>query len=786
LTESPHRRAWRRKLEIRNCKLETGNLKSRTRRSKSEKRKAKSGRAKPAARALRPGTATGTGAKTLPLLLEVGCEEIPARFLTQAERDLGERLARALRAARLLPAATTPQASDSPTPDSGLRTFSTPRRLVVHVPAIFERQPDTAEEVLGPPVRVAFDAEGKPTRAATSFAEKSGVPVEKLLKLTTPKGEYLAVRRTTPGEPASRLLPGILRDAVLGISFPKSMTWEGKAGPRFIRPIRWLVALVGEGPKARVVPVEIGGVVAAAFTWGHRALARGPVRVTGLADYERKLRRMFVEFDPENRRQMLRAESEVLLEDWLRIVEDQSLETWHVNSCEWPSAVRGGFDERFLRLPREILITVMKDHQKYFAVEDEDGKLHPLFIAILNTERDELGFIRQGHERVLTARFTDAEFFWQADQRQPLAARREVLGRVTYQAELGSYADKVGRMRAIAEAVIAALRQARQMDDVAAGHALRAVELSKCDLTTQMVGEFPELQGVVGGLYARVQGEPAEVAEAIYDHYRPEGLEDSGPRSLAGAVVSLADKLDSVAGGFAVGREPSGSSDPFALRRAGNGAVKVMVEFSMSLALTPLIERALDSLDVKWRKPREEVRKAVFEFLGERLRYYLESARKLRPDTVRAALGGGWEVPLEAARRAEALEAIRDTADFVALAAAAKRIKNILAKSASADDWKPGKVDAGLLDLEPERQLHQSFVSVAEEARNLAESGDYRRALERIATLRPAVDLFFDKVLVMAEDRRVRENRLRLLGGLDGLLSGIARFSEIGGIGEKI
>jgi glycyl-tRNA synthetase beta chain len=324
------------------------------------------------------------------------------------------------------------------------------------------------------------------------------------------------------------------------------------------------------------------------------------------------------------------------------------------------------------------------------------------------------------------------------------------------------------------------------MDDVAAGHALRAVELSKCDLTTQMVGEFPELQGVVGGLYARVQGEPAEVAEAIYDHYRPEGLEDSGPRSLAGAVVSLADKLDSVAGGFAVGREPSGSSDPFALRRAGNGAVKVMVEFSMSLALTPLIERALDSLDVKWRKPREEVRKAVFEFLGERLRYYLESARKLRPDTVRAALGGGWEVPLEAARRAEALEAIRDTADFVALAAAAKRIKNILAKSASADDWKPGKVDAGLLDLEPERQLHQSFVSVAEEARNLAESGDYRRALERIATLRPAVDLFFEKVLVMAEDRRVRENRLRLLGGLDGLLSGIARFSEIGGIGEKI
>lgn len=720
------------------------------------------------------GTSRGAAPATLPLLLEVGCEEIPARLLAQAERDLGERVAQALNAVRLLPV------------NSGTRTFSTPRRLVVHVGAVLERQPDTTEEILGPPVRVAFDAEGRPTRAATSFAEKCGVAVEQLLRLTTPKGEYLGVRRSTPGEPASKLLPRILGDAILGIPFPRSMTWTGKAGPRFIRPVRWLVALLGEGPKARVLPVEISGVRANAATFGHRALSRGPVRITGFADYCRKLRQAHVEFDPQERLNRLRKNIKVLLEKFnVKIIQDPWLEDWILRSTEWPSAILGSFDSRFLKLPREILVTVMRDHQKYFAVENASGELQPKFVAILNQEGDPKGLIRQGHERVLTARFTDAEFFWQADQRQPLSARLEVLERVTYQAELGSYAEKVRRMRALAETLLAALRQTGKIDDTTAGHALRAVGLSKCDLTTQMVGEFPELQGIVGGLYAHAQGEPAEVAEAIYDHYRPEGLEDSVPRSLAGAIVSLADKFDSVVGGFAVGREPSGSSDPFALRRAGNGAIKVIVEFCMPIALTPLIDRALDSLEEKLTRPREEVRAAVYDFLGERLRYYVESARKLRPDTVRAALAAGWEVPLEAARRAEALEAIRDTPDFVALAAAAKRIKNILAKSATADDWKPGEVDLALLEAEPERRLHECFLSVAAEARNLAESGDYRRALERIATLRPTVDLFFDKVLVMAENRRVRENRLRLLGSLDGLLSGIARFSEIGGAGER-
>jgi len=303
--------------------------------------------------------------------------------------------------------------------------------------------------------------------------------------------------------------------------------------------------------------------------------------------------------------------------------------------------------------------------------------------------------------------------------------------------------------------------------------------LAKCDLTTQMVQEFTELQGVIGGLYAAAQGEAEEVHQAIYDHYKPEGLEDSCPRTKVGAVVSLADKLDSVIGGFAVGQEPTGSSDPFALRRQANGIVKVLVEHALPVALKPLISQGLNSLSVDWQKPQHEVFALVLAFLEERLKFYLETGHRLRYDTVRAVLAAGWESPLEAARRAEALESIRGSGDSEALSVAAKRIKNILAKSASASDWEAGEVDEGLLEEGPEKQLHENYVAAADGAGKLAASGEFEKALEIIAALRPAVDRFFDKVLVMAEDRTVRQNRLRLLGKLDALFSGIALFAEI-------
>jgi glycyl-tRNA synthetase beta chain len=439
----------------------------------------------------------------------------------------------------------------------------------------------------------------------------------------------------------------------------------------------------------------------------------------------------------------------------------------------------GSFDERFLHLPREILITVMRDHQKYFAVEDGQGNLRPHFLAVLNMDSDEKGLIRQGHERVLRARFTDAEFFWNADQRIRLRDRGSILERVTYQVRLGSYADKVKRMRRVGEG----LRSVLETNDPNLARYTVAIQdaisLCKCDLTTEMVQEFPELQGIVGGLYATAQGEPTEIAEAIYDHYLPQGAEDRCPATPLGAVVSLADKLDSVVGGLAVGLEPTGSSDPFALRRQCNGIIKVILEFKFPISLSFIIGQALETLDITWRRPSEEVSRQVLEFLVDRLRYYLEAVCSFRYDTVRAVLASGSDVPYEAFLRAQALHNSRGSENLEALCVAAKRIKNILEKSASRSDWSPGEVDESLLAEDAERDLYRAYHALDRDTQALARVGDYQLALDAISTLRPSVDTFFDKVLVMAEDKAVRENRLRLLGKLDRMFSGIAQFSEI-------
>jgi glycyl-tRNA synthetase beta chain len=737
---------------------------------------------------------------TLPLLVELGCEEIPARFLDDARDDFGRQMLSALGESRLLPASAEPA-----------RWYSTPRRLTVWVPAVLAKQPDVVEELIGPPVKVGLDPAGKPTRAAESFAAKNAARVADLVQITTPKGQYLALKNIHRGQAAVDLLPRIIPGVVSSLNFPKSMYWVAKSGPRFVRPIRWILVLWGEGKQARTIPFEIAGVKAGNVTYGHRILGRGGMRVQGFADYLKKLQQAGVELDPGKRRTRIRAEIKALLEGLrLRPVEDNWLEAWIVNSTEWPTALLGGFDKRYLHLPREILVTVMRDHQKYFAVEDGKGNLQPRFVTVLNLDGDKQGQIREGHQRVLSARFADAEFFWNADQRITLQDRQELLRQVTYEAELGSYAEKVQRMKAVARELCAVLEgyagpcipddsllpdNERAPKGAVPGlvrfvpmvreRVLRAVELCKSDLTTQMVQEFPELQGVVGGLYASAQGESSQVSEAIYDHYLPQGAEDRCPRSIVGAIVSLADKLDSVVGGFAVGHEPTGSSDPFALRRQGNGIIKVMVENSLPLPLRLLVERSLNILTIEWRKPQLEVFRAVLEFLEDRLRHYLETVRRLRYDSVRAVLAAGWDVPVDALWRAEALERVRGSENFESLSLAAKRIKNILGKSATAEDWQPGEVDAGILEEGPERELYVAYGSAAAEAGQLTASGEYDKALAAIAGLRPAVDRFFDKVLVMTGDRGVRQNRLRLLGKLDQLFSGIARFAEIvGGPGD--
>ena len=735
---------------------------------------------------------------TLPLLLEVGCEEIPARFLRDAEKALGERVLAALEEARLLPTAGRAK------PKSPVQTFSTPRRLVVHVAKVLVQQLDKVEELQGPPVKVAVDAEGKYTRAAESFAQKNGVALEDFFRVDTPKGEYLAVRKTTPGRPAAAILAEILPAAILGLSFPKSMYWTAKSDARFVRPIRWVLALLGAGKEAATVHFEILGVKSGNYTFGHRTRGSKPITVTGFNNYARKLSQALVEIDYNVRLDRVVQNAQTVLGSTPgMIVQNVWLLDWIANATEWPLPMLGSFDERFLHLPREILITVMRDHQRYFAVEDEQGNLRPHFVAVLNMDADAKGLIRQGHQRVLTARFRDAEFFWNADQKILLRDRRALLDKVTYQARLGSYGAKVQRTKAIAEYVGTILENVGSLKSEQKAHVLRAVELCKCDLTAQMVQEFTELQGIVGGLYAKVQGEPEAVATAIYDHYLPAGAEGESPRTLTGALVSLADKVDSVVAGFAAGYEPTGSSDPYALRRQANGIIKVILENSLSLSLKEMVKAAIDTLEtqfgksaeesarnsspesrapspvLKWRKPRETVQSKVLEFFAERLRYYLESVRAFRYDTVRAVVAAGADAPADAHARAEAMEGLRGGEDFEALSVAAKRIRNILAKSASSADWEAGEIETALMSDAEEVALFGAYAGTAKAAQGLGTMGEYRRALEAISSLRPHVDRFFDKVLVMAEEMTVRQNRLRLLKKLDELFSGIAHFAEI-------
>ncbi|MGH9433456.1 MAG: glycine--tRNA ligase subunit beta [Terriglobia bacterium] len=724
-----------------------------------------------------------SGLETKPLLVEIGCEEIPARFLADAQHNFGERLQAALSEARLLPASAE------------LKTYSTPRRLVAYLPLVLIRQPDLEETVHGPSAKAAFDTEGRPTRAAESFAAKNGQRAEALVRLQTAKGEYVAVRKLTLGRPAEELLGEILPVVICGLEFPKSMVWPGKQGMRFVRPIRWVLVLFGsdQDSVAASFPIISGlakefsgaGITAGYETRGHRSLGLpNPLVVENFEDYAQKLRENYVEFDPAARLESVKQGIQQLLEvSGLKRVEDLDLEEWIVDSTEWPTPITGNFDPRFLKLPREILITVMRDHQKYFAVENEAGNLEPSFITVLNMDGDPKGLIRQGHERVLAARFSDAEFFWNADQKILLRDRLPMLERVTYQKKLGSYGDKVRRMKAITQELCNVLEGQGRITAQETTHALRAVELSKCDLTTQMVQEFTELQGIVGGLYAAAQGEPQEVSNAVYDHYRPQGADDPSPRSKVGAVAAIADKFDTIVAGFSAGIEPSGSSDPFGLRRAGNGIVKVSVEVLPGLDLSRWAQTIMaKKLGLELQA---DLRGSVVKFLRERVEYYLQTVAGLRYDTVRAVThaseGDGWSIPSNAARLGTVLEGIRDREEFLALSQAARRTRNILKKSARVADFGSStKVREQLLTSGPERDLFDAYGEMRERLQEFERQGNYEGALLALGGLRPQVDRFFDSVLVMDENPEIRRNRLALLSNLNALVfTKLADLSEI-------
>src|SRR5579864_210897 len=701
---------------------------------------------------------------TVDFLFEIGCEEIPAGMLPGAMNEMKVILEKYLTAHNL-------------TQGSPIEIYGAPRRLVASCANLRTKQPDEVKEITGPPKSVAFDATGKPTRAAESFAQKMNVPVDELETVSTAKGEYLAAKQLTKGRAAAEILQEILPRAVAEVPWPRSMYWTGATGLRFIRPIRWVVALLGGKP----LRFTLGDAAAGNASSGHRFLGKSKIPVRGAKDYVQKLKANFVLVRPEDRKKKIEVELLRLANGkGLRIHQDAHLMDLVTYLNEYPTAILGGFDPSYLELPEEILITVMRDHQKYFALEHKDGMLAPNFLAVINLAKDKAGLIRAGHERVLRARFADARFFWETDQKCRLADYLPKLSAVTYQEKLGSYGDKVERIREMAR-WLSEQWFASGILHASVGAADRAAELSKCDLVTEMVREFTELQGIVGGLYAKAQEEPEEVAWAVYDHYKPSGLEDSIPRNITGQAVALADKFDSLVGCFAVGLIPSGSSDPFALRRAAIGIVKILLETKLPVSLPMVIARSARTLSHGARKiaVSSAVEKQVLEFLLDRARFVLRETSGLAYDEINAALAAGGDDLVNAIRRMEAIRAIRKTKNFEPLAVSFKRIRKILEKAGPQASWKLSAVRSDLLKEEAERELHARSAATMKEVEQHKRAGRYREALQEIAKLRPAVDGFFDNVMVMAEEEQIRKNRLTLLSGLLSEFSTIADFSEI-------
>jgi glycyl-tRNA synthetase beta chain len=646
---------------------------------------------------------------SVPFLLEIGTEEIPDWMIPPAINQLRELFQDLLDRTRC--------------PGTIIAVDATPRRLVLVAEGLAERQPDSEELIVGPPKSAGQGP-------AAGFAKKMGTTPDQLGIETTPKGEYVSFKKHLKGQDTIAILAAEVPQLIFKINFPKTMYWNGKGTERFIRPIRWIVALFGDS----VVPFELAGLRAGSTTQGHRLLGKSEIPVT-IANFGQQLQANGVMLSAANRRdKILAGISELLSSKRLRVRPDPALLETLVYITEFPTPILGGFDSQYLELPSEVLVTVMRHHQKYFSVEDEAGNLAPHFIAVMNTDADPEGLVRHGNERVLRARFNDARFFWEQDQKRKLEDRLEDLKNVTFQAKLGSYFEKTERVVALV----------KELGGSPA--AQRAALLAKCDLTTDMVKEFPDLQGIVGGLYAKAQGEPDEVGRAIYEHYKPLSMDGEIPASESGRIVALADKWDTLTSCFNVGLLPTGSRDPFALRRAAQGVVRIVIEGQVTFDF-----------------PRTN--DALREFMRDRVEYYFRDVRGFAYDEVRACMALGMTNLLDLEKRLLHIQAIRRTPDFEAITTSFKRIKNILEQ---ASFLSTGVLQVNLLTPGPELDLNQEMART------------FGQPLEsRIRLLRPKIDQFFDKVLVNDPDNAIRRNRLELLHNLLREFSVVADLSEI-------
>lgn len=687
-------------------------------------------------------------------LLEVRSEEIPARMLEPGVRELATRVFEELMARGLGP--------------REVETGYSPRRLVLILNGLPEREPDREEQVLGPPVSAAFAPDGSPKPALTGFAKRTGVEPGELSRVKTDKGEYLAAVKKTAGRPATEVLAEIVPRILAGISWAKTMRWGSGEGP-WVRPVHGMVSLL----DGEVVPFELFGIAAGDRTVGHPTLTPEPFRVSGVEEYRRELAARSLEVRPAERRRVLletmRARAEAL---GGRLVEDGPLLDKLSALCEVPGVMEGGFDKDFLELPAEVLATSLRDHQSALTVEKRveapngDHQLLPCFLTVMDRPDDPSGRTRSGNEWVVAARLADARFFYGEDRRAGLAHRAEQLERLTFQERLGSYADKTSRLVSLATSICDMLGCEGPQASQSAG----AARLLKVDLATEMVKEFTSLQGIMGGIYAREEGQPEAVWQAVYDQYMPASTDDRIPRGRIGQVVGLADRMDTLVGIFGLGLIPTGSRDPFGLRRAAQGAVRIALEGGLPLDLEEVAARAAVLYGDRLTRSAEQILDDLRPFLHDRVRYVLGLAGYAY-DEIEAALAVGVSSLPDLKARVDALHQMRESPDFLAVVLAAKRIANIVKDAAE------GPINE-LLFVEPaEKALAEAYLRADfEEA---AASGDYERCLRGIADLAPALDRYFVEVLVMAEDERLRTNRIRFLRVIGRAISLTAKLTEM-------
>jgi glycyl-tRNA synthetase beta chain len=685
-------------------------------------------------------------------LVEIGTEELPPKALRSLMTAFGQSLEAAVDEARLEHAA--------------VHAYASPRRLTVLIEKLSRGQDDRTVSQKGPPVSIAFDDDGKATPAASAFAKKCGVDVADLGRTSTEKGEWLSCDIVEPGKTSVELMPPLIERALAALPIPRRMRW-GAGDAEFVRPVHWIVLLHGSD----VLDASIMGIAAGNQSRGHRFHCDKPVVIKTPADYLPSLEKSgHVIADFERRRELIlagvTAEAERVGGN---VVDVESLLDEVGALVEWPVPITGAFDEKYLELPREVVISTLTSHQRYFAVADKNGNLLPHFITVANLESKDPDQVRDGNERVIRPRLADAAFFWDADRRIGLAARQDALREVVYQRGLGSLGDKSDRTASLAGSIAAAL-------DVDAEIARRAAELCKCDLLTGMVGEFPELQGTMGRYYAEADGEPRAVADAIGDHYRPRFAGDALPASVDGQILAVADKLDSLAGIFSIGKKPSGNRDPFGLRRSALGIVRALVECDLNIDLKALIGEAVDA-QPEGKIEKAELCDALYTYITDRLRrYFLDRDTALATETFDAVLARSPSSLVDFGRRLDAVQAFIKLDAAASLAAANKRIANILHQAGGGGTT---SVKEKLFTDEAERSLWVSLGETTNVVRPLLDGGDYTKALTELAGLRAPVDRFFDDVMVMADDEAVRNNRLALLGELRALFLDVADISRL-------